>query len=164
MTITAPKIIPYSSDYLGKVLDLTIRAWTPVFPLMQKEIPEYVYEAFYPNGWKARQLEDVEAACRDVETDIWLAVTDDKLSGYVGLREHKEDSMGEVYIIAVDPDFQRQGVGDGLMTFALKWMREKGLDIAMVETGGDKGHAPSRAAYENAGFERYPVARYFRKL
>ena len=27
-----------------------------------------------------------------------------------------------------------------------------------------RGHAPARASYENAGFERYPVARYFRKL
>lgn len=164
MTNAALKIIPYNSDYLEKVLELTVRAWTPVFPLMRKEIPEYVYDAFYPDGWKARQLADVEATCRDTETDMWLAVNGDKLCGYLGLRTHKEDSMGEIYIIAVDPDFQQQSVGSQLMTFALKWMRGKGLHMAMVETGGDQGHTPSRATYESAGFERFPVARYFRKL
>lgn len=164
MKNAASKIIPYNSDYLGEILELTIRAWAPVFPLMQKEIPEYVYQAFYPNGWKARQLTDVEATCRDTETDIWLCLTDNRLSGYLGLRAHEEDSMGEIYIIAVNPDFQLQGVGAALMEFALKWMRERNLDMAMVETGGDQGHTPSRRTYESAGFERYPVARYFRKL
>jgi hypothetical protein len=33
-----------------------------------------------------------------------------------------------------------------------------------VETGDDPGHAPARAAYERTGFERWPVARYFREL
>ena len=33
-------------------------------------------------------------------------------------------------------------------------MRSRGMDIAVVETGGDPGHAPARAAYEKAGFRR----------
>ena len=38
------------------------------------------------------------------------------------------------------------------------------MDIAVVETGGDPGHAPARAAYEAAGFTPLPIARYFRLL
>jgi hypothetical protein len=38
------------------------------------------------------------------------------------------------------------------------------MDIAVVETGGDPGHAPARAAYEVAGFTLLPIARYFRLL
>jgi RimJ/RimL family protein N-acetyltransferase len=34
----------------------------------------------------------------------------------------------------------------------------------MVETGADPGHAPARAAYEKAGFELMPLARFFKKL
>ena len=34
----------------------------------------------------------------------------------------------------------------------------------VVETGGDPGHAPARAAYEAAGFTLLPIARYFRVL
>lgn len=72
--------------------------------------------------------------------------------------------MGEIYIIAIDPVYRRRGVGEALKASAFDWMRERGLAMAMVETGVDRGHAPARAIYEAAGFERYPVARYFRKL
>ena len=153
MTTETPDIIAYNSDYLEQILELTRRAWIPVFPLMQREIPDYVYEAFYPKGWEVRQLADVEAMCRDSETDIWMTLTDNQLSGYIGLRAHDEDSMGEIYIIAVDPEYQGKGVGARLMAFGLNWMRQKVLKMAMVETGDDQGHTSSRSAYERAGFE-----------
>ena len=158
------RIVAYAPEHLEDVLDISRRAWRPVFPLMREDIPSYVFEAFYPNGWLERQLKDVKATCSDRETDMWLSVTDGTPSGFLGLRAHEEDSMGEVYIIAVDPTRQRRGIGKALMTFAFDWMRDRGLTMAMVETGDDRGHAPARAAYESVGFERYPVARYFRKL
>ncbi len=48
-----------------------------------------------------------------------------------------------------------------LTSFALDHMRKQGVDIAVVETGGDPGHAPARATDEATGFTRLPVARYF---
>lgn len=72
--------------------------------------------------------------------------------------------MGEVYVIAVDPQYQRQGIGAALLSFSFSWMTERGLKMAMVETGGDAGHSRSRNTYEQAGFEKLPVARYFREL
>jgi hypothetical protein len=36
--------------------------------------------------------------------------------------------------------------------FALGWMQEQGMAVAMVETGGDPGHGPARQTYERAGF------------
>ena len=72
--------------------------------------------------------------------------------------------MGEIYMVAVDPDFQGHGIGSALIEFALAWMKDAGMSIAMVETGGDAGHAPARHTYEKVGFELFPVARYFKKL
>jgi GNAT superfamily N-acetyltransferase len=164
MQAEPPLICPFERQHLDSLLELTIRAWAPVFPLMEAEIPQYVYDAFYPEGWKARQLADVEAICRDNNTHVWVALMGDRLAGFVGLRVHDEDRMGEIYIIAVDPSFQRRGIGRALLEFSFEWMQSRGLAMVMVETGGDRGHEPSRAAYESAGFERYPVARYFRKL
>ena len=158
------EIRPYTPKDIDAVLRVTEVAWAPVFPLMQEDIPDYVYDAFYPEGWKKRQLADVMAMCGDGVTEIWIAESNGALSGYLGLRVHPEDSMGEIYIIAVDPAFQRKGVGQALMTFAFDWMRERKLKMAFVETGGDLGHAPARASYESVGFEPYPVARYFKKL
>lgn len=164
MAESAAEIVPYEPVHLDAILDLSIRAWTPVFPLMEKEIPDYVYGAFYPDGWKTRQLADIADVCRDSETSVWVALVGDRVSGFMGLRVHEEDSMGEIYVIAVHPDCQRQGIGSALMSFAFDWLRRRDLAMVMVETGGDEGHAQSRASYESVGFERYPVARYFRKL
>lgn len=156
--------VKYSDEHLERVLRITRAAWSPVFPLMREEVPSYVYEAFYPAGWLQRQLHDVEATCNDIETEIWLAMLDQTIAGFVGLRVHNEDSMGEIYIVAVDPAFQRLGVGRALLDFSFAWMREQDLKIALVETGADRGHEPARATYESMGFERYPVARYFKEL
>jgi len=38
------------------------------------------------------------------------------------------------------------------------------MDIAVVETGGDPGHAPARALYGETGFTLLPIARHFRLL
>jgi GNAT superfamily N-acetyltransferase len=72
--------------------------------------------------------------------------------------------MGEIYIIAVSPIHQRQGIGKALMDFANEKIREAGMTMVMVETGGDTGHAPARHAYESFGFESWPAARYFKRL
>ena len=58
----------------------------------------------------------------------------------------------------------RRGVGERLTAFAADHMRRCGMDIAVVETGGDPGHAPARALYGQAGFTLLPIARYFRLL
>lgn len=154
----------FEHEQRDALLALAVRAWAPVFPQMEAGVPPYVHRAFYPNGWEARQRKDVAAICSDESTEIWVALLDDQLAGFVGLRAHDEDSMGEVHILAVDPPYQRCGVARALLDFSFDWIRQRGLTMAMVETGGDEGHAPSRAAYESAGFERYPVARYFRPV
>jgi ribosomal protein S18 acetylase RimI-like enzyme len=154
----------YLKSDLQTVLEITDRAWTQVFPLMREDIPKYVYDSFYPEGWKKRQLKEVENTCTDAQTDMWVAEDDARIVGYLGLRSHVEDSMGEIYIIAVDPNVQQRGIGRALMSFAFNWMKAKGLKMAFVETGGDRGHAPARLSYEAVGFERYHVARYFKEL
>jgi hypothetical protein len=57
-----------------------------------------------------------------------------------------------------------RGIGVALTNFALDWMKEMGMSIAMVETGADPGHSPARHTYAQAGFELMPIARYFKKL
>lgn len=154
----------YQADQEDAVIALSMRAWGPVFPKMRAAVPAYVYDAFYPEGWEARQTDDVANLLKDENVSTWVAVEGAAVIGFVGVRIHPEDSMGEIYIVAVDPDHQRRGIGRALMDAGFDFMREQGMAMAMVETGGDPGHAPSRASYEAVGFERWPVARYFRKL
>ncbi|BAZ11905.1 hypothetical protein NIES4071_37330 [Calothrix sp. NIES-4071] len=158
------RIEPYEDSKLDALKNLSLRAWSPVFDSIQKVMDIDVYNSFYPDGWRTSQLHAVESFCTTADSHVWVAIDSDSIVGFVAVKLHLEDSMGEIYMIAVDPDYQRRGIGAALTQFALLWMKEKGMCIAMVETGGDPGHAPARCTYEKVGFKLLPVARYFKKL
>jgi ribosomal protein S18 acetylase RimI-like enzyme len=123
-----------------------------------------VYEAFYPQEWQVRQVADIERILDTESENVWVAVREVTVLGWVAIRLHPIDTMGEIHIIAVDPQYQRLGIGNALTRHAMDLMRRAGMKIVMVETGDDPGHASARRSYEKAGFERWPVARYFRRL
>jgi hypothetical protein len=50
------------------------------------------------------------------------------------------------------------------MERSVEHLRARGMDIAVVETGGDAGHAPARALYESLGYTALPVVRYLEPL
>jgi ribosomal protein S18 acetylase RimI-like enzyme len=166
------QIEPYNPHQLDAVIHLSLRAWTPVFDSIQKAMNTDVYQAFYPDHWRVSQQKVVEEVCTAEDTNVWIARIFDRPEvndagstvGFVAVKLHSKDSMGEIYMIAVDPDFQGRGIGSALTEFALNWMKDAGMSVAMVETGGDPGHAPARHTYEKAGFELLPIARYFKKL
>ena len=78
--------------------------------------------------------------------------------------DHPEIGMGEISMLAVDPDHQGRGIGTALTGFALDRLKDAEMTVAMVETGGDPGHAPARRVYEKAGYTLLPIARYFKNL
>jgi ribosomal protein S18 acetylase RimI-like enzyme len=156
-------IEPYDPRHIEDVVRLSLRAWAPVFVSLKQVLMPAVWESFYPEGWQQSQDKSVRDACASADMKTWVAIESGTVAGFVVLRFH-EGKLGEIYMIAVDPDFQRRGIAMALTDFAVARMKEAGMEIAMVETGGDPGHAPARAAYEKAGFRVLPLARYFRKL
>jgi ribosomal protein S18 acetylase RimI-like enzyme len=103
--------------------------------------------------------------CASQDTRVWVAEENGKIVGFVATKVFDaEIRMGEITMLAVDPDHQTGGIGTALTEFALDSLQEEGMGIAMVETGGDPGHAPARRTYERAGFTLLPVARYFKNL
>ena len=67
-------------------------------------------------------------------------------------------------LLAVHPDHQNDGIGTALNEYALERMREAGMRIAVVGTGGDASHAPARRSYEKAGYIGLPLVRYYQRL
>jgi len=161
---TKMQIEPYDPRQLDAVIRLSLLAWTPVFDSIQNAMDFDVYRAFYPDDWRVSQQKAVEEVCADADTKVWVAIDSGSTVGFVAVKLHFESSMGEIYMIAVDPDYQRRGIGTALTQFALDWMKVAGMSVAMVETGGDPGHAPARCTYEKLGFGLLPIARYFKKL
>ncbi|MEW6497627.1 MAG: GNAT family N-acetyltransferase [Cyanobacteriota bacterium] len=158
------QIEPYNPHQLDAVIRLSLRAWAPVFESIQNVMDADVYRAFYPDNWRVSQQKAVEDVCAAEDTNVWVAIAAGSTVGFVAVKLDSESSMGEIYMVAVDPDFQGHGIGSTLIEFALAWMKDAGMSIAMVETGGDPGHAPARRTYEKLGFRLLPIARYFKKL
>lgn len=123
-----------------------------------------VYRVFYADDWRVSQQKAVKHVCAADDTTVWVAVDAGLTIGFIAVKIDATSSMGEIYMIAVDPDYQRRGLGIALMQVALDWMKTAGVSMAMVETGGDPDHAPARAAYGKLGFGLLPIARYFKKL
>lgn len=75
--------------------------------------------------------------------------------GFAALEEHSKDS-GEIYVIAVHPDVQRQGWGTLLMDCCLYQMRRKGMKYLLVKTLSDRHpdayYAETRMFYRQYGF------------
>lgn len=161
MTIAIRRYAPTDKSH---VVALSLRAWASVFEQFEPAVPDYVYKAFYPDGWAERQAADVATILDSEDTEITVATRGETIVGWVGIRLHPADHMGEIHILAVDPAHQRRGVATALLNDAFARIRAAGMAMVMVETGDDPGHLPSRSTYERAGFERWPVARYFRKL
>jgi ribosomal protein S18 acetylase RimI-like enzyme len=158
------QIEPYTPQHLDTIVRLSLRAWTPVFESIQNAMDADVYQAFYPDNWRVSQQKAVEEVCVAEDIKVWVALDADSTAGFVAVKLDPESKMGEIYMVAADPDFQGQGIGRTLTEFALAQMKDAGMSIAMVETGGDPGHAPARRTYEKSGFRLWSVARYFKKL
>lgn len=95
---------------------------------------------------------------------VWVAGANAEPIGFVAATLDKDSLVGEIYMLAVDPAAQDRGVGTALTEVATDWLRWSGMQVAMVETGGDPGHAPARRVYDKADFTSLPVARYFKAL
>ena len=143
------------------VVALSLGAWAPVFASFRAVLGDDLYERVHPD-WEIGQAAAVREALATHET--WVATTDDKVTGFVNVIFEDSEGSGEIYMIAVDPAAQRRGIATRLTEVALDEMRARGLDLAIVATGGDPGHAPARRTYEKAGFTACPQVWYSRLL
>ena len=152
---------PFRDADIEAVVDLSLRAWTPVFSSFGTVLGDDLYQRIYPD-WRTQQAEAVRQALDDNET--WVSVASDTVVGFVNLIVDSDEGAGEIYMIAVDPDFQQRGIASDLTEFALTEMRRQGLTLATVATGGDPGHLPARRTYEKVGFTPFPQVLYTKLL
>ena len=150
---------------VATVVAFSLAAWAPVFASIDAELGPEVYGLLFPD-WRSAQANAVEATCRASENDVWVAVVDDRPVGFVAMGVVDEDATraGEIHMIAVDPAHQGAGVGASLMQRAIAEIKAQGVDLAVVATGADPGHAAARALYEKLDFNALHLVRYYRTL
>jgi len=103
----------------------------------------------------AMSLDDLRAR----EHESWfdpagflLAESSEGLLGFCWTKVHDEpwSSVGEIYVIGVDPSAAGLGLGRLLLRAGLAWMEERGLSRAMLYVEHD--NAPAQHLYQAEGF------------
>ncbi len=159
-----PRIRLFEDRDTEAVVDLSLRAWAPVFASLEQVLGRAILRRQHPD-WREDQRRAVQNVCAENKGRVWVAEVGAAVVGFVAVELHyPERDMGEISMLAVDPEHQGGGVGISLTEFALDRLIDAGMKVATAETGGDPGHAAARRTYEKAGFVQLPVARYFKNL
>lgn len=159
----AANIRPFEDRDVDAVVAFSLRAWAPVFASVANVLGPAIFARLYPD-WEPAQAQAVKDVCTSHVGNVWVAETGAQVVGFVAIEFHQDGRTGEISMLAVDPDHQGHGVGTSLTEFALARIEDAGMTVAIVETGGDPGHAPARRTYEKAGYTLLPIARYFKAL
>lgn len=147
------------------VVDLSLRAWAPVFASLEDVLGLEINRRLHGEDWRPYQAASVRATLSAPGAESWVAETDGEVTGFVVARVLDETrGLGEIEMLAVDPSHQGTGLGTRLTELATEWLRQQGMRVAMIGTGGDPGHAPARRTYEKANYTVAPMARYFKAL
>jgi mycothiol synthase len=103
--------------------------------------------------WSLADLEDRIAAPWFDSAGFLLAErADGQLLGFHWTKVHTEtpEPMGEVYVLAVDPDAQGHSLGKALLVAGLRYLRERGPETVLLYVEAD--NTAARALYEGLGF------------
>jgi ribosomal protein S18 acetylase RimI-like enzyme len=155
-------IRPATAQDEDRIAELSLLAWEPVFASMLDVVGPAIFRQLFTDDWRAYQEKDVRRACGTYH--VWVAEVDGKVVGFTAVDLPEGEHHGEIYMIAVDPAAQGKGYGRDLTEWAVAQMLAEGRTLAIVNTGGDPGHASARATYEKAGFVSLPAEQYFKVI
>ena len=97
------------------VVELSFRAWAPVFASLEEVLEIEIFRRLHPD-WRVDQDEAVRAVLVNPAMQIWVAEAPAEAgpTGFVAAKLNADSLIGEVYMLAVDPVIQDQGVGTSL--------------------------------------------------
>jgi ribosomal protein S18 acetylase RimI-like enzyme len=127
-------------------------AFAPVFASFRAILGEDLYQVAQARQDEAQAGYLASLLVPDSGWEVYVAEQAGLVVGFVSLQLNQNTTIGEIGLNAVHPDWAGAGIGTVLYDFAVERMREAGMRVATVSTGGDPSHAPARRAYEKAGF------------
>lgn len=91
-----------------------------------------------------------------------LLELENRLAGFCWTKVHRQSDLtvGEIFAIAVDPDFHGRGFGKPLTISGLKYLADVGADLGMLYVEAD--NIPAIRIYEDIGFTHFCTNRAYR--
>ena len=151
------------ADDIEAVQDFTENAFKPIFDSWRGLVGGALFERLF-SDWRDVQRGHVTTFFNDADAHNWIATVEGVPAGYIVFKFNHESKQGVVDFLVVSPDYQQQGIGTRLNQFAIDQMREQGMEVVEVGTGGDDAHAPARRAYEKMGYVGLPAIYYYKDL
>jgi GNAT superfamily N-acetyltransferase len=127
-------------------------AFAPVFASFRAILGEDISQVTQARDDQAQAEYLASLLIPDSGWELYVAEHAGLVVGFVSVQLNRETSIGEIGLNAVHPDWAGAGIGTAMYDAVLERMREAGMRVATVSTGGDSSHAPARRAYQKAGF------------
>jgi mycothiol synthase len=121
--------------------------------------------AWHPDqsGWTVDELRRHEAEPWFDAGGFLLHERDGRLAGFCWTKVHPpgadDPALGEIYVIAVDPDFTGLGLGRALTLAGLDHLAQKSLTVGMLHVEGT--NAAARRLYDDLGFTLHSAHRWW---
>ncbi|MCY3849527.1 MAG: mycothiol synthase [Acidimicrobiaceae bacterium] len=141
-------------------------------PFVESDIDAFVTLNNRAFHWHPEQGGLTAEAVRGAMAEPWfdadgfrvLHNDDERLMGVCWTKIHRDSDpdLGEIYVIALDPDFHGQGLGRPMTLAGLEWLAAEGLTDGMLYVESDN-HA-ANATYSGIGFTRHHTDRAYRLL
>jgi mycothiol synthase len=113
-------------------------------------------------GWDLATLLERESQPWFDPEGFVLCELDGRLAGFCWTKVHREQdvTVGEIYVIGVDPDFHQRGLGRALTVAGLAHLSDAGATVGALYV--DASNTPAIALYASLGFTLDHVDRAYR--
>jgi GNAT superfamily N-acetyltransferase len=132
--------------------DVRRAAFAPVFASFRAILGEDISRVTQARDDRAQAEYLAYLLNADSGWELYVAEQAGRVVGFVSVQLNRETTIGEIGLNAVHPDWAGAGIGTAMYEVVLDRMRQAGMRVATVSTGGDSSHAPARRAYQKAGF------------
>jgi ribosomal protein S18 acetylase RimI-like enzyme len=129
-------------------------AFAPVFASFRSILGDEIYDLAQRREDEAQEGLLTSLMAADSGRELYVVQSGNEIVGFVTVRLDQETHVGEIGLNAVDPAHAGKGIGTAMYELAVARMKQAGMKVATVATGGDPSHTPARRAYQKAGFDR----------
>lgn len=159
------RIRPYIEPDLPRLVALTVETFGPFYEQHFRPLVGETVFAHQHGAWREDYRAQVPTL-HDPAQRRWVAVAADgeEIRGYVAWNVDPARRHGEIHLLAVAGGRRRARVGTALCEHAFGEMREQGVEVVTIGTGGDAFHAPARALYASLGCAELPTAVFYKQL